>query len=76
VRELRLGGAAQALRASTGAGLFDAPVEMLAFVIPTRPTGDPAAEREWDIGTHMSAEEAAAYAIDEVDADKRELSGA
>ncbi|HEY5489301.1 MAG TPA: hypothetical protein VIK00_05615 [Candidatus Limnocylindrales bacterium] len=34
----------------------------------------PAAEREWDIGKQMSAEEAADYAIKDINADKAELS--
>ena len=71
---LRIGGATESLRAPSGTGLFEAPIEVVDFVMPTRPTDDPAAEREWDIGTRMSAGEAADYAIRDVDADKTELS--
>ena len=72
VRELRLAGAAVKLRALTGTGLLDVPVDVIQFTMPTRPDS-PAEQREWDAGARMSAEEAAAYALDNVDADKTEL---
>jgi hypothetical protein len=61
------------LRASTGTGLLDAPVDVIQFVMPTVPT-DPIELREWEIGERMSPEEAAEYALSGADADKTELS--
>ena len=74
VRELRLSGATVALRAATGTGLIDSPIEMMDFVMPVRPVADAAALAEWDEGARMSAEEAATYALSGVDADKPEVS--
>ena len=73
-RALRIGGAAETLRAATGAALFDSPAEMFDFGLPTRPQDDPDAMREWQIGARMSADEVAHYALEDTDSDKTELS--
>ena len=73
LRELRLAGATAKLRAATGAGLLDNPIDVIQFVMPTDPT-TPEEQREWDTGAKMSAEEAADYALSNIDADKTELS--
>jgi len=74
VRELRIAGAARTLRASTGAGLLDLPIDSIQFVMPTEPPTDPDELRIWETGARMSAEEAADYALTNQDADKTELS--
>ncbi len=66
-RALRLGGAIESLRQSTGAGLLDTPIELVDFVVPTKPTDDPAGIAEWESGAQLTAEEAAAYALGEAD---------
>jgi tetratricopeptide (TPR) repeat protein len=68
-RELRLGGAAMKLRASTGTGLLDVPLDVLQFTMPVEPT-DPAEQLLWQEGERMSPEEAAAYALSDEDANK------
>jgi predicted ATPase/class 3 adenylate cyclase len=73
LRELRLAGATVKLRASTGAGLLDAPIDVIQFVLPTQPES-PEEQREFEIGGRMSAQEAAHYALADMDADKSELS--
>ena len=73
VRELRLGGAASKLRATTGAALLDVPIDVIQFTMPHEPT-DPVEKRIWDEGARMSAEEAADYALSDMDTDKTELS--
>lgn len=73
VREFRLGGAADKLRASTGAALIDSSLDVVQFVMPGEPT-DAAELREWNAGARMSAEEAAHYALSQLDVDKAELS--
>jgi predicted ATPase len=67
-RANRLGGAVEALRAATGASLVDSPIEVVDFVLPVKPT-EPPAIAEWEQGARMSAAEAAAYALGDVDAD-------
>lgn len=72
-RELRLGGAAMKLRASTGTGLLDVPLDVLQFTMPVEPT-EPADQAIWQEGERMSPEEAAAYALSDQDIDKPALS--
>ncbi|HEY7023684.1 MAG TPA: AAA family ATPase [Candidatus Limnocylindrales bacterium] len=87
-RSIRIGGAVESLRGTTGAGLIDAPPDFIYFTIPKRPESDPEEQRWWDEGSRLSAEEAVQYALsglDEVRAsleatgpvppDKPELSG-
>jgi hypothetical protein len=73
VRELRLAGATMKLRAATGAGLLDTPLDVIQFVMPTVPSS-PDEMREFETGGRMSPEEAAEYALSDIDADKTELS--
>ncbi|CAN5703874.1 hypothetical protein BH24CHL5_BH24CHL5_05300 [soil metagenome] len=63
-RHHRLAGAAAAMRAQTGYGLIDTPVEFADFSIPDKPTDDPEAVRQWEAGAQMSADEAVAYALE------------
>jgi hypothetical protein len=60
---LRIGGAVDSLRLTTGAGLIDAPPDFIYFSIPKRPESDPEEQRLWDEGARMSAEEAVDYAL-------------
>ena len=60
---LRIGGAVDSLRGTTGAGLIDAPPDFIYFSIPKRPESDPEEQRWWDEGARMSAEEAVDYAL-------------
>ena len=66
-RATRIGGAVETLRAATGTGLLDQPLEGVDFSIPERPVGDPEAEAWWDEGTRLSTEEAIAYALGEAE---------
>jgi predicted ATPase/class 3 adenylate cyclase len=61
-RELRLSGAVGRLRAETGTGLVDAPIDVFKMVQPTVPDGADE-QREQQAGAQMSAEEAAEYAL-------------
>jgi len=63
-RSVRIGGAVDSLRSTTGAGLIDEPPDFINFFIPKRPESDPDDQRVWDEGTRMSAEEAVSYALE------------
>jgi predicted ATPase/class 3 adenylate cyclase len=73
VRALRLAGAVIKLRDLTGTGLLALPTEVVQFVMPVEPT-TPEDIREYEVGARMTAEEAADYALSNIDADKTELS--
>ena len=68
-RANRLGGAIESLRSATGAGLIDLPLEFVDFSLPVKPTDDGEQLAWWEEGKRMSAEEAAHYALDNVDAE-------
>jgi predicted ATPase/class 3 adenylate cyclase len=59
----RLGGAAQALRSSTGTGTYDDTLEFFEFKLPTKPE-DPELLRHWEHGAEMTVDEAVAYALE------------
>jgi predicted ATPase/class 3 adenylate cyclase len=71
-RELVLAGATVKLRADTGAGLVDAPIDIFQFVVVPVPS-TPDEQRVYDMGARMSPEEAAGYALRNEDADKGAL---
>ena len=59
----RLGGAADGLRARTGTELAAATGGVFGLEVPVRPSDDPVAQRAWDEGMALSAQEAIALAL-------------
>ncbi len=59
----RLGAAIERLRAETGAGLVDAPLEFIEYSIPERPS-DEVGRKQWDEGARLTTEAAVAYALE------------
>lgn len=58
----RLGGAINRLRAETGAGLLDSPLQFVDFSVPERPS-DANGSKQWDEGARLTTEEAISYAL-------------
>ncbi len=69
-----LAGATHRLRVSTGAALLDVPIDLIQFSMPAEPTTIPTRGACGTTGARMSAEEAAEYALSDIDTDKTELS--
>ena len=69
-RASRLGGAIESLRSATGAGLINSPLEFVDFSLPVKPTDDGEELAWWEEGKRMSAEEAAHYALDNIDTEQ------